>query len=523
MQYAIKLSNNSNNDIFMKKLWFLACFMLSMSAFSQDSLTKEQMYEDFDHFCYIMKNANPQLEVRKRVTGVDIMEKIYEKRALIDTISDDRYFFDILSDAIIECNDEHCNPVVDSVRFSQIFNGDTLIVNRLIRKFRSTKSVLPYDYKPIMISAFYDNDNYYNMTTYLESMDSFDCRKKIVDSVPIGAKIISVNGIPIHDIIKVNRYRSRWDNKRKKVYFHGRALYTPNNIGIDSLTVDYEYNGKLNKFVSSPDTYCLGTGGGGYFYASHGGGYAKYIDKEKALYIRLPIMFDDQSDVIIPQIHEECRGKEINKVIIDIRGNPGGSDDVWERILSHIIRDTIKVDANIIALNTKPVRDALVERYGDTTFYECDTVVVPLLGNREYLSYKWGNDIVPTKESLNYTGKIYLLQNFNIYSSAGSFSNVANLFSDQIVTVGEPTGCLLGFGEGAFSFVLPNSNYIFEFNMFLDNTRVSKVYDFYHDNVEIPVEIPISDRVLYDKFYRDSYTIDFLMEKDYLFRKVLEM
>ena len=86
----------------MKKLWFLACFMLSMSAFSQDSLTKEQMYEDFDHFCYIMKNANPQLEVRKRVTGVDIMGKIYEKRALIDTISDDRYFFDILSDAIIE-------------------------------------------------------------------------------------------------------------------------------------------------------------------------------------------------------------------------------------------------------------------------------------------------------------------------------------------------------------------------------------------------------------------------------------
>jgi len=59
--------------------------------------------------------------------------------------------------------------------------------------------------------------------------------------------------------------------------------------------------------------------------------------------------------------------------------------------------------------------------------------------------------------------------------------------------------------------------------MFLDNTRVSKVYDFYHDNVEIPVEIPISDRVLYDKFYRDIYTIDFLMEKDYLFRKVLEM
>lgn len=496
--------------------------MLGVSAFSQERLTKEQMYEDFDYLCYIIKNANPQLEVRKQVTGVDIMEKIHKRRALIDTVSDDSYFYDILSAAIIECNDKHCNLVGDSVKFSKVFKGDTLKVNQLIRRIRQTKSLLPYDYKPIMISAFYHNGDYYNMTMHRESMDSVDCTKNIVDSVPIGARIINVNGISIYDMIKVGSYASRWDNKRKQAYFHKYNIFSADSIN-KPLTVDYEYGGKLNTFVSNPDREWLSVGGGGYFYPSYRGGYAKYIDKEKTLYIRLPIMFASQSDTIIPQIHEECRGKELSKVIIDIRGNPGGSDDVWESILSQIIKDTIKVDADIIALNTKPVREALVARYGDSTFYECDTVRVPLLGNREYLSYKWGNDIAPAKESLNYTGKIYLLQNFNIYSSAGSFSNVANLFSDQIITVGEPTGYLLGFGVGAFTFVLPNSNYIFEFNMFLDNTKVNEIYDFYHDNVEIPIEIPIQDRVLYDKFYKDSYTIDFLMEKDYVFRKVLEL
>lgn len=82
-------------------LYFLTCLFYCSSAHAQiggdsNSLTKRQMFEDFDFFFYKLDSINPNFEVVKKTKGYDILAELRNLRQKIDTVTNDMVFFDIM-------------------------------------------------------------------------------------------------------------------------------------------------------------------------------------------------------------------------------------------------------------------------------------------------------------------------------------------------------------------------------------------------------------------------------------------
>jgi len=87
----------------MKKIFFLAIllcnFVFTVSAFPPE-LTKQQMYDDFDEFLFIIENANPQLPIRNAVTGINLIDSVKSLRPRIESINE-FYEFILLLDTVL--------------------------------------------------------------------------------------------------------------------------------------------------------------------------------------------------------------------------------------------------------------------------------------------------------------------------------------------------------------------------------------------------------------------------------------
>lgn len=65
------------------------------------------MLEDFDQFYTHITSCVPHFGIRKKVTGHDIPKEIKRLRQDIDTVTCDEGFYNIISRAMLACNDAH--------------------------------------------------------------------------------------------------------------------------------------------------------------------------------------------------------------------------------------------------------------------------------------------------------------------------------------------------------------------------------------------------------------------------------
>lgn len=481
-------------------LFFVASLCLSAQETSKIELSTEEKREDFEMFLSIMKSVNPQLTLRKKITDFDLIEYIEKQRQAVDTVCTEEFIL-MLVDALRRCNDPH-NTYITNDSMLDIFDNDTAKATKYENLMTAVDEYLTTvmkkeDRERMPLCLFYSGGEYYS----IGKLAVADRLSGIVaDSIPQGAKVISVGGEPIDSVLqrswKLNFTNFSWDKVRHKPYW---AVTTGEKVwGIhDDGAVDivYEYKGEIRKFIYKLiDNQETRLAGGAYFFNDWSVGYVDYFPESKLLYIRLPQMAN--KDFYLKEIIAKGRGKSIGKVVIDIRNNPGGDDGVWKRLkLTNGKRETVKV---------------------------------PLLDNEEYGTLLWGEVLQPSDSSLNFAGNIYVLQNRLIFSSAGSLSNVAKMHKN-IISVGETTGNLLGFGLAPLTFVLPNSCFVFQIEPVLDLSNAEVLYDYFHDNVEIPVEISVEQVVKNfnnynpDRVDKYIYSKDFLYNHDPVFRKVLKM
>ena len=65
---------------------FILALSFSLSLSAQTTISKAEMYEDFDQFVEIIKTYNAQIEARKLLTGYDMVVEIQKERAKINQI-----------------------------------------------------------------------------------------------------------------------------------------------------------------------------------------------------------------------------------------------------------------------------------------------------------------------------------------------------------------------------------------------------------------------------------------------------
>lgn len=75
--------------------------------------------------------------------------------------------------------------------------------------------------------------------------------------------------------------------------------------------------------------------------------------------------------------------------------------------------------------------------------------------------------VFPDSRSIGYDVPIYIIQNENIYSAAGTLAAYAAC-SENIFSVGNPTGIWLGKGVDPIIFDLPNSHILLRLEPVID-------------------------------------------------------
>ena len=504
-------------------------------------LTKPQMYKDFDEFVQIIDSSSQTL-VRKIATGYDAAEEIRQRRSKIEDINSYGEFLRFL---------DNCLPLTMSVhaRMSQrYFIGaisDTQVVAPLYQAYREYVNNLGFTDVSLGNGFYYKGDYYFYGRHTFFSMDWSDT------IILTDFRLTKHNDEPIGTLknsqIRGNSHWHRWDYQLKQ-YYNVNAPFISNK---DRITIeDYttkkivELDRKDYRRVVSPsslpefDIFPLLNDDPAIEDSLWADRRSKieesdnmkitYYDSLHLLYIYMGEM--EYDSVFIDSIKKIGTGKRIDKIIWDVRDNPGGGDWAWMSVLQAIIKDTLPIKVEIGFRNTNAMRNAFEDYLRDyLKDSPRDTIkhIVPFLDNTEFLtmvSYDEDSYYVPDTNSLQYGGKIYILQNEFVASSTGSLLADAQQFP-QFITVGVPTGLIMGRGFAPCAFQLPESKFTFIMEACVDLTNCKTTFDVFKDRPKIEIYPTLQEIIDMNNYgyFLNKRGDEFLFKHDYLFKKVLEM
>lgn len=476
-------------------------------------LTKKQMLEDFDFLYNKLERVNTRFEICKKVTGYDILNGVKEYRKYIDTLPTPTDFFDLMDKALISCKDLHIS-LAGGYPYQ---NVDTALIKEA--KGISWKLFSQYDKDPKYskrntsvnpFSMYYVDGKYY-------TPDIYDMEENL--QIPAGAQIMEINGMSIYDydknwLIPLNR-NARYDHQRKRYY--SKTLLSPQRTGqSDDFNLTYLYEGEVKEVEMKPHKMKF------YKQSGHVAYRVDYYDKDELLYIRLPRMNDSKMDFYKEEI-AKYKNKDIRKIVIDVRGNGGGSDLIWMEILASIIEKEMKSPQTICFRDNDVVKEyfsSIGEDRSDDNILDKRLIV----GNDTLFCTRSTRDVKPSENTLGYTGKIYVLTDQSCFSSTLALIALSNQ-EDQLYTVGEYLGYFGGQGIMPFYFILPNSKMIFRIECSLDATGVKdgNWEDYYHYKTEIRVDWTLEETMQNYKYEGELYSEDYLYNIDPLFKKVLSL
>lgn len=487
----------------------IVVFMSNISVQAQEklpTLTQQQMQEDFNYFCKIIQDVNPQLTVRKKVTGVNILKNIQSLQSELDTITQIENFYLLIEKALNLCHDMHASITTASYETRKDIDKKIMALNEL---YYQTVEEMGLDASMPMSVLKYYKGGYYFYTP----MENYYNNEKTQFNV--GDRLLEIDGIPMDDyILKINQYRNNttaWDHELKK-FFSIRPSFPSNSFTVknsDGQTKTIRkggtsINSNQSRTVSSPQVI--------------------YFADTKILFIRVPAMDVDLIEYFDKEIPKVADNKEIAKVVIDVRANGGGNDSVWRSLLTKIIKEPVIIKQKLLVKNTPMVREHFKEIL-NRNIDQRPVVTIPFLDNETFIDFD-DDPIVtlqPAENSIQYSGKIFVLFDERSYSSTLSLLEVVNQNPDRMASVGELGGNMGGQGGNPAMFVLPHSKITFRIDAMLDYYDVKNAGDFFHNKIMYPVKTTVqeySDCMLTEE---ERYSKAFLYNKDPMFKRVLEI
>lgn len=493
-----------------KVVVFIISCILSFSSFAQGDVEwgEQKMYEDFDQFVEIINNYNPQIEIRKHVCNYDIIAELRKRRPAIDTIKSYGEFVNFMSNNVKIVCDIHTKMFIflshDPKIWSEILSDNVLQIDTT-RHFQSLDQYKAYEKRPLFsfgIYLLYQNGHYNVMGNV-----NFSNAQNQTISVT-NCELVKVGGLTVDEYLEKHpenqKNTLRWDYELKKFYSTSLSIpYTELTFRNLRTSTDTTFN--LENFArvamnmpilpkkiedDSPRIY--------------------YFQTHKMLYIRIPLMSDSAREILLKKIKKIRRHFE--NVVLDVRGNRGGGDDVWMDIISVLIKDTIQFPCNIgtrssffLTWNTDCVSDVRKGPY-DLMIKETD----------------W-NTFIPNEQNCGFIGQFFVLQDWNTLSAAHSLSSICRL-SPHFTSIGVPTGYISGRGGTPVLFQLKNSGFVFTMECNIDASDCLNSLDFFQDIPEHQLHFTEEEAV--DYFFKNCLTLKdkkHLLTRDPYMKAVFEL
>ena len=356
--------------------FFLYCFVNTIQG---QSLTKTQMQEDLlflQNHVHQYFYSLPLLEQRTGIKTDAEFDKLKHEITSTTTIEE---FTDIIRQSLNMLNDGHSQIIP---RYSLMgFISPEYYLSSIGNVSLADTANADYFYKLTVandpkvktgIRTKFINGTYYNIRPYT------------VNGIPVksGEKITKINGIPMNLFIQDNylkMYNLFWSPSDSMYYssLFTRALPSLNmekfTLTIGNRDVELE----LDKTVEDLQKE-----------HSQSNKREMMILDDKILYIRMPVVADAEW-----YINELLRiyTPTVSKIIIDVRSNPGGDDEVWNILLRKIIDKPLKYKFHVGINHNDSIEKALLGafpelkmiRKDNTTEIYAEKVLLPDRGVRQ--------------------------------------------------------------------------------------------------------------------------------------------
>ncbi|MEI6313210.1 MAG: S41 family peptidase [Bacteroidota bacterium] len=473
---------------------FIVLFLLfGQVTLGQQNLTlnKSQMYADFDTLVNTIYQTSPQVQVKKDVLNYDFIKETNLLRRQIDTISNDLSFYRLLLGVLNSSQDLHTSALNEQIGWAEKQDNDYWTWRN--SKFKFT------------IPLTYGNGNYYITSPVIIKNDT----------IPIGTVMNKFNGKDIDNYVN----QKTWTRNGFSIDFNNKKFYNDNfyknleSIFKDSLIISFTLPQGTKKEFHLPSLYQPK-----YLPIK------KYVDttrveyweSERILYIRLTEMSEKYKDYLKIKLNDvKSEINKIDKIIVDIRNNPGGNDNVWTDLYADLIDLPITYKLKMAVTEQISLRTEFISKREKNN----DKII------KKYNFYNISNEIEsiePSNLSIHFKGKIFVLSE-NVYSSAGSAVAVASANNnDNLISVGRYTGQFLGIGIPPLKFELANSKLKFRVAPSIEITNVKKAKDLMQDKIEVIVPFDLSYYIA--KFESKILPTDknFLIKFDPFIKAVIE-
>lgn len=492
-------------------------------------LSYQQMLEDYDTLVSYIRQISPIIYYNKEVRGIDFELHAKKLRDQINSKTTTAAFIQIVEKTLNAAQDGHTSRV-GSWQLDIMKKYWLPAEVSFVRGIDSTSTENAYTYASYLrkeiytkldLNLVYTSGAYYNLLPFSYKGKNY----------PASMELISCNGVKIHDYVgTLTELVSplRWDRANNRVYeetFYSHIENYKNDVIKFVFRDQYKKEHQLSIAKNDTVTF-LQEKTGSYSYNSDTDTIiTHYFEKQGIFYARLPMMVEEFGDSVKQRLEAISQENTIHAVVVDIRGNGGGSDNTYGNFLKKIVQDTLKLDI-VIGRNFSPYnqdyfeinRDSVENRESNTF-----NVAVPTLKEPEmYYIQQSYNFVVPDSNPLPFHGKIYVLQDRYIYSSASNLSTLAKN-SDQLISIGQTPDLLGGFQTNPVVMMLPHSKVIFRVEPQIDLTNITTVSDMFQNNVEYPVPYSIEDVYIRSTNKENIYGKEFLLNQDPMIKKVLEL
>lgn len=276
-----------------------------------------------------------------------------------------------------------------------------------------------------------------NKIDWLENKSQY--KRKLRNTDGDAEYLVAINDI-LGDLNDNNTYVLTGDTyKRHYLYSYSKQLNALNNM---RSMARYNFNGDISNIELDPNNNLI----------YHNGPVLEtevLIENELA-YMKIKAMAYNKTEEDYPKIEGFLKKVEnYNKIIIDIRGNSGGSDEYWKQIVELLVNEVYSASYySFFKQNPKSsLDDYLITNIRTIKDLDDNTLEkFPLEIATDFNFYKINTLEINPNQEVNFKGKIYLLVDGEVSSQAEKFAAFAKDTSFATL-VGETTGGGMTFEE----------------------------------------------------------------------------